>query len=573
MSKKKLSRRKFLKSSAVGSAGLTQVGLLELLFSSFIAGKMEVARADSLNLTEILNYVHFSFRGGTPRWQWDCPLTPNGTFTGFNPNPYCINKFSDLTAGDVKGIYATHEHNGLHVPYLWASQIPTSNGGKIPMSSVLDNTFMFRGLNNTVDGHYPNRVKMNNPVPGGLSLTGLAADLAQTPIPAVHYGDAHGYKSSTGVGTVSVSGNLFESLLDGLSMKYRTPNINLDSLAFGRSATQENSSRLDAILNLFKSTNSGLNKVPYTDLKNAKKVFLRDFGDLAVLYAEFVAKYEDLIQRSFAEHDLPGVDDQAIPTWDDKRFWITHSGGTIFQAGHDLRDIFVNKNKQTVGAENLTAPSSQRASTIQNLAASMALAEFCITNDLATSLMLPCDSLSNLYYPSKNGTATKYIVNGVAGNDSHWTGCITSMYVYSKYYKAVSACTNELKTVLKSKSVGNGKTAWDRTLLHYSSEFNRAPDANGLETGHGWQANTITLVSGMIDQLQIIGNCKGHSRGHWGVSHGMSALSGRDMLIGNIASSVSELLGSPSPTPNDSALIGKVNGKAVNYSGDPEDEA
>lgn len=572
---KNLSRRKFIKFFSGGAIGLSQIGTIELLFSAFLSNKYNIAMADELNLADYIHYLHFSFRGGPPRWQWDLPLTPLGKFEGFNPNPYCVTKFIQNENQELEYLYETHAYSGYHVPYLWKTKIPTTGGGKIEMDSLLQNMLMFRGLNNTSDGHGLNRVKMNQPIPGGLSLTGVAADASSFPIPAVHFGPDTGFMSKKGTNSVAVSGNLFLSLLDGLNLKYRESEIS--GLGFGKESKKDVSNRLDKVLDLFNVNHRQVASVSHRDLKNAKSLFLREFGDLDAMYKQFVDKYNNLIYRSFAEHDLVGFDSTPVIASDSKLCQHSHNRGTRLHPGVDMRDLFVSTEGQTLGQASLNVPSSQKATNISNLAASMALAEFCLANNLATSLMLPVDGVNNLYLPKKTDTENpNWIARVSAPNDSHWTGSHLSNLLYGKYFKAVSACTHELKTVLINlKNKNNGKSKWDHTLLHFSAEFPRAPDKNGHQNGHAWDGNCISLMSGKIKKLDIIGSCLEHSsKGHYGVGAKLKSLSGRKMHIGNIASSVATILGVASPTPNDASLVGlDKDGNVINFGGKPDDSS
>lgn len=552
--------------------GLSQIGTLELLFTAFVSSRVNNAIAEELKLQEFVNYIHFSFRGGPPRWQWDIPLTPHGEFEGFTPNPFCINKLDKNETEGQTFKYATTVHNKLHVPYLWKTKIPASNGGKANMSSLLDNTIMFRGLNNTADGHSQNRIKMNQPIPGGFSLTGLAADKGSSPIPAVHYGSAHGFKSMTGLNSVPTSGNLFTSLLDALRFQY-TSNRQIDGLAFGGMAKAEASKRLDNMIALLGSSKRGLASAPYNDLKNAKELFLRDFGDLTAMYNAFRNRYTLLIQRAFAEHDLAGFDNVPLESLNNKHYQLSINQGTLMSQGRDLRDLLVGADGKTLGIESITTPSNQYATKINNMAESFALAEFCLQNNLATSMMLPMDAMTRLYFPSfKNGTET-YVKNATSNHDSHWTGSVLSMFLFGKYFKALSSCVFELRGKLENQRLASG-SKWEKTLFHFSAEFPRRPDTKGFQNGHAWNGNCITLMGGMIKKFQIVGNCKKDgSKGHYGVSAKMKALGDRHLLVGNIASSVSTILGTPSPTPNDETLVGQKNNQIVSFAGDPEDEA
>ena len=98
---------------------------------------------------------------------------------------------------------------------------------------------------------------------------------------------------------------------------------------------------------------------------------------------------------------------------------------------------------------------------------------------------------------------------------------------------------------------------FNTSVLNFASEFNRSARPNGNGSDHGWRGSNATLFSGMIKAPIVIGNIQEEkdSRNGWGIAAPLDELGGREMVIGNVASSISNILGCESPTPNDQSLV------------------
>ena len=98
-------------------------------------------------------------------------------------------------------------------------------------------------------------------------------------------------------------------------------------------------------------------------------------------------------------------------------------------------------------------------------------------------------------------------------------------------------------------------------MLQISGDFNRNSKTNGAGSDHGWQGSNTTLFSGMIEKHQVAGNIMAQTNGNhvgtWGMAAGVDALDGQDMTFGNVASTISGMLGVDTPSPNSPSLIKK----------------
>lgn len=553
------SRRSFLKNTAFAATALS-LSPIDMLTNQIINGMIEQSIAEETGMDLNKYYIHLSLVGGPPRWHFDLPLKPNGNEDPFEEGKQLITKISDYSTLEAK--YELFEYAKTHFPHLWGSMVPNSSGSLSPLTELLQHMIMFRGINLGADGHGQNRVKQVSPIASGYSLSGLAADDSNLPIPSVYLNSSLGYKSKTGVSAANVSsGNPIEKML--------TPFL-LDN---GQSYTNDQiETFVDRAVNLLQKRAQQVdvkNKGLFNDRHRAKQLFKREFGNLASIFTSLRNKYERIIQQSLSQHNLVGVDGEPLISDGSFSFRLQSNldnGQIYLREGADLRDSIVYQG-QTMGMSNESTNNNN--TTISNLATSLALAEYSITNNISNSITLgSIGSLSNLRLDTKDFGIQN---NKISNNDAHATGAISTMFYFSKYYKALSACLLEFTNSLKNNT-HNNKSYFDNTIIHLGGEFNRIARANGSGQDHGWQGSGTSIITGMTDKPHVIGNIKkSHSgRGAWGLAGHMQDLGNREMLIGNVASSITTLLGTESPTPNDSSLLGLQNGKVINYASKPK---
>ena len=559
----KLSRRKFLT-----SAGLT-VGAAVTFFDAVLKSWIMKAHAQEVSGEPVTNYVHLTFSGAPPRWLFDMPLTPNGNSDLFTPNDMLCTKFTNTSAGSIQVAHETTQVGDFHLPSLWASDVPGINDTWRPMSDLAQNMFMIRGVNMLVDGHEQNRLKQNAPVPGGYSLTGLLADIANTPLPAVYYGAPIGYKSKTGVGIVRTpGGDSLKGLMRGFELSSPVSFGNQDIIETLANRT------LNSLREYGRATRNRKIAAMFRDASNAKSVILRDFGDLVAEFNGLRDKYENLIQRAYTHHNTDDVDNVELITTNDVEFRVQSNAVYNFNPGFDMRDT-IQMNEMSQGPLNASIPGA-RDTSISNLSASMAVTEFLLVNELSNSLTLNTQSMTSFYLPANidpNPTTNR----GMA-HDAHSTGAYSTLFFFSKFYKGFSACMLELVDQLKNNNQSGGGALFDNTLIHITSEFGRNSRNNNSGSDHAWHGSNITLLSGMIEGPQVVGNIyhnhvdDGHD-GTWGAAAPVPELANREMVLGNVASSIANILKVETPTPNDPAILDRSSdGKIVSYLGNPEND-
>lgn len=571
MSKKKneeaLSRRNFLKTTGLTSTALFALSPLEVFFGSLLQGICDKAIAAETNGSSVINYIHLTMAGGVPRWMFDLPLNPNGN-DAMVTNNMIISKITNSST--MAANYSLMKHGDFYFPHFWSSKVANSSGNERNAKDLLSHMLTFRGVNLLADGHGLNRIKQVTPIPGGVSLSGLAADKSSAPFPGVYFGSPLGFKSESGLGAVNVStsGNPLSLLL----APFGTIS---GSRSYGRGKDVIETMVAKTIDSMKKMGDSSPNssKKLFTDTANAKKLFETSFGNLTDVFSELFNKYENLIKDTLAMNNHSGVDNFEVTAGTGGTYRIQSNAVYQLAPGLDLRDTLV-RDGRTLGSDGTSL--SHGDTTISSLAINMALAEFVIMNELSSSISIQSSNLTNLTIPILEDGVVKRMNNRLSNNDAHATGAIPTLFYFSKYYRAVCACLLELVDKMKSKSSPYGGNVFQNTVMHVTSDFNRSARTNGIGADHGWQGSNATIFTGMVDSPIVIGNVKkDHAPGTtyggtWGIAGHSDDLSGREMLIGNVASSVATILGTKSPTPNDQSMIGVKNGKVINYASKPK---
>lgn len=537
--KNELDRRRFLQQILLGTGVVASSSfdffLANIMINLFERGTAHAAGTSSA--FEDFKYFNLVMAGGVPRYYWDLPINPNGNDKVVS-NPMVINHLQ-ASGGSLTKSYKTVKVGSYHMPYIWSANIPTPTG-IVPMSSLASNMMIMRGIDLQIDSHDIDRYRQVQPVPGGISLSGLAADQASTPIPAVgRNGGKSYYKSGKGISYVEMSGtNPFSVAMNPFSN-----NGNLTSL---KKSSVENA--IEIALNRMAGMAGDKDKfLPSTfeTRANAKKMMLKSFGNLQESFTSLKSKYENLISRSFASKDslvLPGVDNIQVPGDGSAQFRILESE---YFTGDDIRTL------------------TSASTSINQLSDGMAIAEFMLTQGLSSSVNIETGNILKAAYSQlyNNVNKTSRSVGSATQTlDVHFTGALPALIMFSRYYKAVSACLYEFIQSLRSIQTSRG-TLFDNTIISVNSEFNRTPRTDGSGADHGWQGSNYSIFSGMVDQLTVVGNIKSNNLGTWGLAAPLDELNGREAIIGNVSSTISNLLEVKSPTPNDQAFAVKKNGK------------
>ncbi len=537
-----LDRRSLLKNIIMGT-GLGTSGLMNTFLTNMMVNFMQKGTAQAAGVDpafEDFKFISLVMAGGFARYHWDLPINPNGN-DAITYNPMVVTKFNP----DGSSSYATTKIGNYYMPSLWDSKIPTVSG-TTSMKDIARNMLIMRGIDLQIDSHEIDRTRQLAPIPGGVSITGLVADASSTPIPAVgrRGGDEY-YQSKKGIAYLELGGT--NPLTEAMSPF--TPASSMLSLNNG---AIENA--IDQALLRMQASSAGKDKYlpsTYVSRFNAKKMMLRQFGNLQTQYTSLVNKYKSLISRSFgpdASLKFAGVEDRSIAG---NRGLKQSVGGNTFFAGSDILTF------------------TDETTSIYHLAEGMAIAEFMVVNGLSSSVNIESTDFAKTLIQQEYNPFTKVLSSVRTARatyvaDVHYLGADMALILYTRYYRAISACLNELISKLKATKTGSG-TLFDKTMIAVSSEFNRIPRADGSGSDHGFEGSNYTIFSGMVEGLQVVGNIKvaaGTARGTWGLAAPMPEIGGREAIMGNVASTVSNLLEIKTPTPNDSSFTVKENGKA-----------
>jgi hypothetical protein len=529
------SRRQLLSLAGI-SAGtyMLRNPVLQLL-QIMVDGMISRAVAEEAGTTLPRNYVFMGLPGGPSRWQFDLLLKPSPT------SPYAANGgvATKIVSTAASNSYAYQTNSMMSggknfaMPPVWSTQVNTSSGAT-PVSQLMNNALFIRGCDLKQDGHptnYSRQVRANG---GGASLSGLVADAANSPVPAVAYSFFGTYASIVGTPEVQLGqGDPISELM--------TPFSGFNNFGFRKDPLTAAAvdTALQALSQYSLSYNPGAAKL-FATRRNAEKLILRQFGDVGAKFNTLYAKYSAAINSTITDPTAGGLMPVVIPTNTNPNEFQTFNvvGPTILQmpAGTDLRSV-------------VTA-----ATRIDFLANSLALMEFVLTEGIASSV-----SGGSYVMETTHPNGTVFAPN----HDQHATGIAMTTYLGSVYYRGLAAGLLEFIKALKGSTNASGANLFEETVIHLAGDFNRSPRTDGSGSDHGFNANSVAVFSGALPaKLQLVGNILTNNpdkvySGTWGAAAGMDYLSGRTMGIGNIASTVSDLLRVESPTKNDASLFPK----------------
>lgn len=520
MSKSSMSRRDLLK--ALGSLPLSipMASLVQVLLD----GAVQKAHAAVTGK----RYVYIGTPGGPPRWMFDHLLTPYDT-TAYLPNGGVGTVGVDSGTGKYTSLKysvspVTVNGQTLNVPPLWKSMVPTPTG-TAPLSSLLANMMVIRGINVGIDGHSAAEQLGFQPAGATYTVMGLVADASTgCPMKALRSGFSNfKFNSATGVTPTVSSGSgatkitrLLDPFTSTASTAFKTPKDKV------RAQLDAAVAALDAFA---ESQHPGA-----IYLKNSRAdadaMMARAASEIKPKWDAIFAKYVGLVQQGL-QVQVAGLTDKPV-------------GDTrppISTATESIRYQFDNQT----GLENHMTPVDIRASVsattdVSAMAESFALAELAITLGLSNSVAVAIGHLEKL---TVNGvTSAKFT------SDQHFSGALVSTYFNTKLWAAMGTCLVELVSVLKAANL------FDQTVIHVGSEFNRTPSHDLGGTGHGWQASSATILSGMVKSPMVIGNIlmrdpsgRVGQQGTWGV--GAPSINGRTLDPADLANALALMLGVP----------------------------
>lgn len=533
-------------------------GPVETLLSGLVEGLVQEARAQGM--AKPRNYLHLNMPGGPCRWFYDLPFVPYASSGNFVRDEMIFTRLSNGGGAEYDAQDISVNGVTLKMPPLWGSQIPTAQGGWVPMSLLMENMLMIRGVDMKSDGHPTLNMKLVRPLADKASLTGLVADAADTPLPAV--GTSPGtpreaYKSSRGIGQIVIPElNGVRNPLTAILHPFDRSKDTLPATFLERRrALEEARNRgLSALADYANSAEPGAANL-FALRGKAEKLLREGIGDIENSYQELYGKYKRLVE-SCKTRNAAGINDKPIsfstfPT-NYARTIAADGAMRVLTNNKDLRDLI------------------HSSTYIGDMVEGFAIAEYLITRGYSSTVLWGCNHVQSLNFvdlsrvakeeiPSQTGESLG-VSQKMAGsnNDEHYIGAAVSFVVNNFLFRSIAACLYELIGVLKSHDLFN------ETVIQLGAEFSRYPIWHFGGTEHGFVANCTSLYSGAIDKPMVLGNIAvqgtqpgGRARNTtWGAA-GPVKVDGTEqpLTIGNSTSTVAHLLRVQPPVANNSTLV------------------
>lgn len=527
----KTSRRDFLKTGAAGS--IASAAAFNKFLVTLTASLPYLVQANEVS--QIMNYLCLWTGGGPQRRLFDLPLMHEGSSINFG-----VENGTQLTSVDNPAVFAskytTINYKGLNLPYLNSATIPTVGGGTAKMYQLFDNALIMRGVVLPTAGHMQNTELFMRPNLGASSLQALVAESSSSPMPSVDLASGLPYMSLQGKGRIIGS--------TGAPMMSILQHFNNNAAYANSYKVSDIENKIDNLLGIFQKRYEKLNpnvaKI-YADRTTAKNILKSNLGAYIDMYDTVYAKYQLLLNSAIKAPKLAGV-------FDPVRTRNTNESKTtsgLYNVGNGRNTgIIQNEYVHEIAAEaNLDA-----------MASSLALSEILLVENLSQSICVDTSLVNSLY--RLNDSGGKVLIDNT--HDSHSWGGHLIFYLENLYFYGLATGLTELITTLKNTQIA-GKSVYENTVIQLASEF---PGTMHLTEGQGHQheGQCTTLFSGRFKNPLVVGNIR---LGTKTVGDGapVDALAGRYMNIGNMSSTVAEIIGVKSPTPNDASVA------SVNFDG------
>lgn len=544
------SRRNFLTHLGIGGAGIILTPY-ERFANSLVDSLIKKAYAEEVNQTPSRYYVNVFFPGGPSRFAFDHWMRTNADDPALNYNPMISTAYT-ATDGRVSGLqYRTHNQNGVLVPHLFSQTVRTTNGD-YNLANILKNMLSIRGFSSGIDGHQFNLTTQMAPIGGISSMSGLGADISSRPFEAVQYPERTSYnkfdsqkgKAINVIGGSTPLRTLFEGLLPSAGELARASNLKARNIA----AYERAQSQLKA-LSAVEATGS---KALKSSLENARILLKKGIGDIDVYWNSAVSRYSNIINQAARTQNIPGISDVPIIPGAGSLWRLSTRGAQPdLHADQDLRTMLSNVS-------------------IGWLAENLALAEFMITGEYASSIEIHMDAgLNNMTFKNAEGN----MVTANHESDMHDTGAYPAVLIMNSFYRGVLAGVAEFQQRLEAKQTSLGTNAWEETVMHFVGDFTRIARLNGSGADHGFNQLGTSIISGAFTNGPfVVGNIeKGSPEGHYGGTVGTAAEIENYNMKGAprpvfAASQIAELLRlHENPFRNLANPVVKLNGTTLNY--------
>lgn len=488
--KKSFPRRKFLGSALTVGAGSFLLDPFRAVTEGIVDGFIQKAHAEATNTVAGRNYINLHMEGAPIRYQFDQwlrihasdPALAKVTSTG-KINDMICDSFTWNSANQVTPTQTPFTYKGLLLPHLWSQTVYNSAGTARPLTDLLNHMMVVRGFGTGLDGHQFNMMSQLAPIGGVSTISGLAAENSAKTFDSVQWPDRASYAiyySSIGKSQSRLSGTTpLNTLMEGFGsptyMNARTlKNANADAIELARA-------RLAAYS---RSENSGA-KLVSQSLENAAAMMKKGVADIASYWAPAVARYKAAINKSMQTINIPGISNKPLVS-DESVHWNIGSG--------DIITISKDVDARTI----LTS-----ATTIQNLAESLALAEYLIKSNLSSSIEIRADAFQGLDAKAKTAlTGTTPANVKTLALDMHATGSNTVILLLNAYYRGLAAGLLEFIDQI-------GADTWANTVVHVQGDFGRSARSAGSGSDHGYNQMVTSAFSGAFTNGPVVvGNIK-----------------------------------------------------------------
>ncbi len=496
------------------------------------------------------HYFQINLFGSPARWTFDLMLNPSGE-DHIDGNQMITTKFIN-TGGASKPIYQTTEFKETTVPYFWSLQAKGEGGKSFKVNQLLDNTLILRGCNMESDGHEVNNRKLIAPVLGKDSLSSFLARKSSRTIPFLHL---------VGVGQpLNIAPSAFSST----------------SGSYSESILIEKKNSLSLLKSLFeKSSNEPLSSpVGMSELNPWQAEYIEDAYEKAkgVLNTSYVAvtsyyqkallKYNKIIKENF-NMDVAGLNDVIDPSSEIHKV-IKESKGKYLDPKNRFHLWHLDNFILLEGVSKCF-----KSAKWEGLAEQFALNQTLLHFKIISSSMIIPEKIHNIIFTKafnmdewEKGKNLENFKKHSQEADFHFDfdghNCGTAMtLIGSTYaYLALTGCIDSFINFLKTEKI------FDKSLIHLVSEFEREPSNTFIGSEHGFNGHTSSFISGAIKEFTVLGNIykKAPSTmfpdsGTWGAGAPLKSLDNRTMAYGNIAASISKVMGIPNVAINNQPLF------------------
>lgn len=512
--------------------GVLAQPMVALMFEQIL----QKAFAQTLSNSNSSNfYLHLSFPGAPPRWQFDLPLTPFGkTASNFKPGAFGTQFNGQSVEYAVRRLMMGSQE--IYLPPVWEMNLASQN-----FSNLLPHTVFIRGMNMEINNHGLSNARQLAPIIGGYSVSGAVADGSGLPIPSIVDLDIRAsaaFRSFKGLTTQPITYTSSDTTNPAILLlaPFSDFRQNRPLHAPSRTAAQE---RALASFEEYATTNGLMPTSLPLMYDSAIALVTQNFSRLADEWPQIFSKYQTLVNEAIFPNkgQLPGVFDVAVAgsrTSDPEKnpFAFSNEPGSVITAA-DLRDMVVPDRTN-----------------LPKMAENFAMAEIML-GTVTPTMTLGFGPIEGL---SQDGSQNRLFD---MTHDQHNVGNMAGLLPNTLFYRAFLGCLTEFVARLKAKNI------FDQTVIHIASEFNRNPKNDGSGSDHGYDASNTTLISGMIRQGGVIGNIlvnpaggERASAGTYGVSDSYD-LGGmnREIQVNDVALTLTQMLGVQSVVTNGRSLL------------------